>query len=563
MLARLHGVPVVSVVAARATRRRRAPARLRRVRRAGGRLAPGGARHAPRPAAAVADRVHPVGALSRFAGRRADGARRAGDRRVTVLAGSRRRRPQPPTTSTRPGGRPRAGSGRSSAARWDAGSADPSPALLRRRRGGHARRARTPWPRSPPPGAPPSSSPHDRPHDEQRVTAAALAAAAGRSSSCDAWPATGWAARLRPGRAASTATAGAAGATAGRAERARVDVVHARRRPASAHDASRGRHPRPRPARAPAPRSASPGARRRVPDHYVVVAMDDPGSTLATAGTAPSRRGRASPATRGGCRWPRRATRASARALALGADVLVCLDVDCLAGRDLRRGLRRRRPRRARRTVWSGPVTYLPPPGAAGYALDGLDDARRPAPGAAGAGAPGAAARRATPTCSGRCRSRSTATPGDRVGGFCEEYVGYGGEDTDFGHAVAAAGAGAGLAGRRRAYHQHHPTCSPPVQHLDDILRNGRALPAPLGPVAHGGLARGLRGPRPRRARGRRVCRNAASAWNRAHADLGLTGQSSRSVRGSSPRGDAGHGADTWIARRRGDTLCVRVLTSR
>ena len=27
--------------------------------------------------------------------------------------------------------------------------------------------------------------------------------------------------------------------------------------------------------------------------------------------------------------------------------------------------------------------------------------------------------------------------------------------------------------GDARTYHQHHPTQEPPVQHLDDILRNG------------------------------------------------------------------------------------------
>ena len=30
-----------------------------------------------------------------------------------------------------------------------------------------------------------------------------------------------------------------------------------------------------------------------------------------------------------------------------------------------------------------------------------------------------------------------------------------------------------GWLGSARAYHQHHPTSSPPVQHLADILHNG------------------------------------------------------------------------------------------
>ena len=59
------------------------------------------------------------------------------------------------------------------------------------------------------------------------------------------------------------------------------------------------------------------------------------------------------------------------------------------------------------------------------------------------------------------------------VGGFCEEYAGYGGEDTDLAQLWAASGRSLGWVGSARAYHQHHPTEEPPVQHLDDILRNG------------------------------------------------------------------------------------------
>ena len=61
-----------------------------------------------------------------------------------------------------------------------------------------------------------------------------------------------------------------------------------------------------------------------------------------------------------------------------------------------------------------------------------------------------------------------------RLGGFCEAYVGYGGEDTDLGRTAIARGTGLGWVGGARAYHQHHPVSSPPVEHLDDILRNGR-----------------------------------------------------------------------------------------
>ena len=60
-----------------------------------------------------------------------------------------------------------------------------------------------------------------------------------------------------------------------------------------------------------------------------------------------------------------------------------------------------------------------------------------------------------------------------RVGGFCEGYIGYGGEDTDFGQRARAAGLGPAL-GRRSGRVPPAPSRSdPPVEHLDDILRNG------------------------------------------------------------------------------------------
>ncbi|NKT56414.1 glycosyltransferase family 2 protein [Rhodococcus hoagii] len=59
-----------------------------------------------------------------------------------------------------------------------------------------------------------------------------------------------------------------------------------------------------------------------------------------------------------------------------------------------------------------------------------------------------------------------------RLGGFCEDYTGYGGEDTDFAQVAAAAGVGLAWVGGADAYHLHHRVSDPPVEHLDDILRN-------------------------------------------------------------------------------------------
>ena len=59
-----------------------------------------------------------------------------------------------------------------------------------------------------------------------------------------------------------------------------------------------------------------------------------------------------------------------------------------------------------------------------------------------------------------------------RLGGFCEDYTGYGGEDTDFGQTARVVGVGLAWVGGAHAYHQHHPVQDPPVDHLDDILVN-------------------------------------------------------------------------------------------
>lgn len=58
------------------------------------------------------------------------------------------------------------------------------------------------------------------------------------------------------------------------------------------------------------------------------------------------------------------------------------------------------------------------------------------------------------------------------IGGLDEAYEGYGGEDTDFARRLFHAGGSLWWVGGADAYHQHHPVSRPPVEHLDDILRN-------------------------------------------------------------------------------------------
>ncbi|MFK5688116.1 glycosyltransferase family 2 protein [Ornithinimicrobium sp. LYQ92] len=59
-----------------------------------------------------------------------------------------------------------------------------------------------------------------------------------------------------------------------------------------------------------------------------------------------------------------------------------------------------------------------------------------------------------------------------RIGGFDEDYVGYGAEDTDFGSRARARGVDLVWVGGAEAFHQHHPVSRPPVEHLEDIVRN-------------------------------------------------------------------------------------------
>lgn len=152
--------------------------------------------------------------------------------------------------------------------------------------------------------------------------------------------------------------------------------------------------------------------------------------------------------------------RGATAALDRGAELLVFLDVDCIPAPAL---LARyaEAAAQAEHALLCGPVAYLPP--------------------GTGPGAPHPA--RPLPAERELIRggdhqlfwSLSFATTADTwrsIGGFCEEYVGYGGEDTDFGQLARAAGVDLCWVGGAWSYHQYHPTSSPPVEHLDAIVGN-------------------------------------------------------------------------------------------
>ncbi|MFF1530211.1 glycosyltransferase family 2 protein [Cellulomonas sp. NPDC058312] len=159
-------------------------------------------------------------------------------------------------------------------------------------------------------------------------------------------------------------------------------------------------------------------------------------------------------------------------AVRLGADLLVLLDADCVPGPVL---LDRYEAAAATHgsAVLCGPVTYLP----AGAVVDdpaALVAATRPHP--ARPAPPDGAVLTARDDEYDLFWSLSFALTADRWRDgprFSERYEGYGGEDTDFAASLRAAGVPLAWVGGAHAYHQHHPTSSPPWQHLDDILRNG------------------------------------------------------------------------------------------
>jgi GT2 family glycosyltransferase len=161
-------------------------------------------------------------------------------------------------------------------------------------------------------------------------------------------------------------------------------------------------------------------------------------------------------------------------ALRSAAELLVFLDVDCIPDAELvgRYHDTAGQPQYAN-TLLCGPVTYLPPPGPRGYRLDDLRAHIDPHPA------------RPQPREDQVVRTTDyalfwslsfavAASTWTRIGGFCEQYRGYSGEDTDFAQSAAAQDVSMHWVGGAHAFHQFHPTADPPVQHVDDIVRNAR-----------------------------------------------------------------------------------------
>ena len=171
---------------------------------------------------------------------------------------------------------------------------------------------------------------------------------------------------------------------------------------------------------------------------------------------------------------------AAAEAVRRGAELLVLLDVDCVPAPDTVAAYERAVALAGTATsrapaLWCGTVAYLPPGVVVRSAgdLEGLSAAADPHP-----ARPVPAAGEVVLADASQwwlfwsLSFATTAADWHRFGGFCEEFRGYGGEDTDVAATVRSMGGALHWVGGAQAYHQHHPTQRPPVQHLEAILRN-------------------------------------------------------------------------------------------
>lgn len=186
------------------------------------------------------------------------------------------------------------------------------------------------------------------------------------------------------------------------------------------------------------------------------------------------------PPGRDGLRVAAARNAAAEAALDAGAELMVFLDADCLPGP----GLLPAYAGAAEATghgLLAGPVTYLAeaerPERVIELAALTRPHPARPAPGSDRLRAGTAAEYDLFWSLSFAC----TPSTWREVGGFSEAYEGYGAEDTDFAWRARDRAVPLVWVGGADAYHQWHPTSSPPWQHLDAILRNGATFAARWG----------------------------------------------------------------------------------
>lgn len=223
----------------------------------------------------------------------------------------------------------------------------------------------------------------------------------------------------------------------------------------------------------------------RPPDLHIVVAMSDP-EIRTVAGDHPATIVIDLPVRTDTLPLARARNVGARRAIEAGAELLVFLDVDCIPGTKLVEHYRRAAETHAGQSLlFCGPVTYLRPD----QTSDDLTAYTNPHP-ARPAPVPGHVVVDDQMTLFWSLSFALNADHWQAIGGFHEEYRGYGGEDTDFAMLAADRGFAIAWVGGADAYHQHHPVSDPPVEHVDDILRNGEMFRRRWGHWPMGGWLR-------------------------------------------------------------------------
>lgn len=167
---------------------------------------------------------------------------------------------------------------------------------------------------------------------------------------------------------------------------------------------------------------------------------------------------------------PLAAARNAGRRAATG-DILVYLDVDCIPSATLVSGLAEAVA--AHDALICCEIRYLPEDAVSdGWTEAGLDRIghRHPARSFPDSGVIPAP----QPGLFWSLAFAVRAATYDRIGGFDEGFSGYGAEDTDLAFRAARAGVPILFAGGMHAFHQHHLSCDPPLQHFADIVANAR-----------------------------------------------------------------------------------------
>lgn len=204
-------------------------------------------------------------------------------------------------------------------------------------------------------------------------------------------------------------------------------------------------------------------AQRRRPDEVVIAVMQADPYTL------PSLRFPVRQLMVGAGGIPLAAAR-NAAAQAASGDTLIFLDVDCIPHPDFVADYASLLEDQD--ALFMGEVLYLP----AGATADGIDIPAFERIAVKHSERAGPPVERIGECSDYRCfwslnfaMHRSTFLD---TGGFDEAFVGYGGEDTDFGRLVMDSGIPIRWCRGARVFHQHHPHHMPPVHHVDSVIAN-------------------------------------------------------------------------------------------